>query len=224
MKYLILLVGLMGAMVVAWAVGPLRNEDAAEPLNPRELLSQRCEYLSADSLNTIFDKRPAGSEFFEAVEKVDWEFNNAGVWQQNSRSCNWQSSNISGLEIVIVAREFLPSEKLDAPNEFPPFVKRADDFGSIDRRFKCFRPADKAAILHTSNYGEGGIAMTWGLFTIHVHVIAENETDLANIKRRIDTELEAEWVLARHILERFESYRELNPTQVLDSGERDECI
>lgn len=209
------------AVLVAWAFTLV--EDSTQALNPRSLFNRECNYLSAETLNTIFDERPEGLELSQAVEKDDWEFNLPGVWSEDAFSCTWDSSNIAGLSIVISTREFLAGQNLDNTDLIPPFIKEVDPFGSIDRRLVCFRPADKAAILHTSNYGEGGIAMTWSVFATHVHVIAENESNPDNIQIRIDTELEAEWVLAQHILKRFESFREENRSQVIDSGERDTC-
>lgn len=209
-------------MSLAWIL--IVVEDDTTPLNPFALIGGNCDYLDAETLNTVFDVRPTGSEFFDASQKDHWEFNEPGIWREASKSCVWTSSNINELSVVISARQFESGEKFDDGTSLPPFIIKVDEFGAIDRRFSCFSPADKAAILKTSNYGEGGIAMTWNQFSIHVHVIAGREFENEILKVRLDTELEAEWVLAQHILKRLEAFKESNRSSIVASREIDDCI
>ena len=213
---------LIPAIFVAWVFVVLDSDNKTPPLDPKVFTSKDCSYLGAETLNTIFDERPVGSDYKNAAPRDDWEFNIPGVWREDASDCIWKSSNIEGLSVVVKAKKFAV-KTLDDGTLFPPFVKGVDDFGSISTRIDCFRPADKAAILGTSNYGEGGIAMIWSLYSIHVHVIADQETDLNNIQIRIDTELEAEWILGQHILLRLEAFREIVPSLIQASGQKDKC-
>ena len=214
---------LLPPIFIAWIFAVYDGDVDAQPLDPYVLFSGDCSFFDNQKLNDIFDESPAGSQLQNVASRVDWEFNNGGKWLQESRSCFWESSNINGLSLNIAARMLAP-KTFDDGSIIPPFATEVDDFASIGTRFDCFRPADKAAILHTSNYGEGGIAMTWGLFAIHVHVVAELEDAPADINVRIDTELEAEWILAQHVLRRLEAYREITPSLILPSGEREKCF
>lgn len=216
MKFLILF-PLFCAIVVAGIF--ISIEDDTERLNPAALLRPNCDYLSPETLNSVFDER-IPNRFSSATAKDHWEFNSPGIWRENSLSCIWISSNVVGLSVVISAREFQQGEKFDDGTSLPPFVTTIDEFGDIGERLMCFGAADKAAVLRTSNYGEGGIAMTWNQYSIHVHVIADREEE---VQVRVDTELEAEWLLSGEMLGRLEAYKRVNRTLIVASREKDNC-